>query len=40
VGDVIYTGTPEGVGPVQDGDRLELVWGDQKVGAVIVKTEG
>ena len=22
-GDLIYTGTPEGVGPVQDGDRLE-----------------
>jgi fumarylpyruvate hydrolase len=40
VGDVIYTGTPEGVGPVIDGDRLELVWGDQKVGAVIIKTEG
>ena len=23
-GDIIYTGTPEGVGPVHDGDRLEL----------------
>ena len=22
-GDLIYTGTPEGVGPVQPGDRLE-----------------
>jgi fumarylpyruvate hydrolase len=33
VGDVIYTGTPEGVGPLQDGDQLELVWGDQIVGA-------
>jgi 2-keto-4-pentenoate hydratase/2-oxohepta-3-ene-1,7-dioic acid hydratase in catechol pathway len=22
-GDLIYTGTPEGVGPIQDGDRLE-----------------
>ena len=22
-GDLVYTGTPEGVGPVQDGDRLE-----------------
>lgn len=26
-GDLIFTGTPEGVGPIQDGDRLEA-WGD------------
>jgi fumarylpyruvate hydrolase len=33
-GDIIYTGTPEGVGPVQDGDHLELVWGDQTFGSM------
>ncbi len=27
-GDLIYTGTPEGVGPVQKGDQLEAVLGD------------
>jgi fumarylpyruvate hydrolase len=40
VGDIIYTGTPEGVGPVQQGDRLELLWGDQSLGAITIKTEG
>jgi fumarylpyruvate hydrolase len=32
-GDIIFTGTPEGVGPVQDGDRLELHWGEEQFGA-------
>lgn len=36
-GDIIYTGTPEGVGPVADGDRLELVWGEEVLGAVTVR---
>lgn len=27
-GDLIYTGTPEGVGPLQSGDHLKLVLGD------------
>jgi len=31
-GDVIYTGTPEGVGPVSDGDVLTFLWGEQKWG--------
>ncbi|RNB88861.1 FAA hydrolase family protein [Brevibacillus nitrificans] len=31
-GDIIYTGTPEGVGPVADGDVLTFLWGDQKWG--------
>ncbi|WP_411504324.1 fumarylacetoacetate hydrolase family protein [Brevibacillus centrosporus] len=31
-GDIIYTGTPEGVGPVADGDELTFLWGDQKWG--------
>ncbi|SEB77780.1 fumarylacetoacetate hydrolase family protein [Paenibacillus sp. GP183] len=39
-GDIIYTGTPEGVGPVQQGDRLELLWGDQSLGSITIKTEG
>jgi fumarylpyruvate hydrolase len=25
-GDIIYTGTPAGVGPVNQGDVIELVW--------------
>jgi fumarylpyruvate hydrolase len=39
-GDVIYTGTPEGVGPVREGDHLELFWGQQTLGAITIKTEG
>lgn len=31
-GDVLFTGTPEGVGPVADGDVLELFWGGVKQG--------
>ena len=30
-GDLIYTGTPEGVGPVQIGDVLEGFMGDKKL---------
>jgi 2-keto-4-pentenoate hydratase/2-oxohepta-3-ene-1,7-dioic acid hydratase in catechol pathway len=36
-GDIIFTGTPEGVAPVADGDRLELLWGDETWGSVRVK---
>ncbi|WNR43218.1 fumarylacetoacetate hydrolase family protein [Paenibacillus roseipurpureus] len=35
-GDIIFTGTPEGVGPVRHGDRLELLWGEQSYGAVTI----
>jgi len=31
-GDVIFTGTPEGVGPTVEGDVLELSWDGQSVG--------
>jgi 2-keto-4-pentenoate hydratase/2-oxohepta-3-ene-1,7-dioic acid hydratase in catechol pathway len=31
-GDVIYTGTPSGVGSVADGDVLRLQWGSQQAG--------
>ncbi|WP_438447873.1 fumarylacetoacetate hydrolase family protein [Gorillibacterium sp. sgz5001074] len=36
-GDVIYTGTPEGVGAVQDGDRFELAWGGEPAGSCSIK---
>jgi len=28
-GDIIYTGTPAGVGPVHDGDQFRLLWGEE-----------
>ncbi|QQE76422.1 fumarylacetoacetate hydrolase family protein [Brevibacillus composti] len=28
-GDIIFTGTPEGVGPTKNGDHFSLLWGDQ-----------
>lgn len=31
-GDIIYTGTPSGVGPLRNGDRIEMLWGDQVIG--------
>lgn len=36
-GDVIYTGTPAGVGPVADGDTLELRWGDDIWGTCAIR---
>jgi 2-keto-4-pentenoate hydratase/2-oxohepta-3-ene-1,7-dioic acid hydratase in catechol pathway len=36
-GDLIFTGTPEGVGPVHIGDTLEACIGEQKVLTVKVK---
>ncbi|MDR6548884.1 fumarylacetoacetate hydrolase family protein [Paenibacillus qinlingensis] len=36
-GDIIFTGTPEGVGPVKDGDRLELLWGEEQFGASSIR---
>jgi 2-keto-4-pentenoate hydratase/2-oxohepta-3-ene-1,7-dioic acid hydratase in catechol pathway len=35
-GDIIYTGTPAGVGPVADGDKLELLWGDDVWGTCVI----
>lgn len=32
-GDLIYTGTPAGVGPVSDGDLLECLYGEKIVGS-------
>lgn len=31
-GDLIYTGTPAGVGAVKDGDKMQLVWGEEVLG--------
>lgn len=36
-GDLIYTGTPAGVGKVIDGDHLQLFWGDEKWGEVTIR---
>ncbi len=36
-GDIIFTGTPEGVGPVSDGDHLSLLLGEQVLGDCIIK---
>ncbi|OWA32996.1 fumarylacetoacetate hydrolase [Saccharibacillus sp. O16] len=35
-GDLIYTGTPEGVGPTLAGDVLELYWNEEKWGGCTV----
>jgi 2-keto-4-pentenoate hydratase/2-oxohepta-3-ene-1,7-dioic acid hydratase in catechol pathway len=37
IGDLIYTGTPEGVGSVQAGDQLKGFIGEQEMFKVIVK---
>ncbi|MBA4493843.1 fumarylacetoacetate hydrolase family protein [Paenactinomyces guangxiensis] len=36
-GDIIFTGTPAGVGAVADGDQLQLRWGDEVLGDCLVK---
>lgn len=35
-GDILFTGTPAGVGPVADGDHLVLKWNEQKQGDFVV----
>ncbi|GAA0377041.1 fumarylacetoacetate hydrolase family protein [Paenibacillus motobuensis] len=35
-GDHIFTGTPEGVGPVYKGDRLEISYGSQVLGSCVI----
>lgn len=37
IGDLIYTGTPAGVGPVAIGDRLEGFMGEKKMFDILVK---
>lgn len=38
-GDLIYTGTPAGVGAVHDQDHLLLKWGDDPAGESIIQIE-
>lgn len=38
-GDLIYTGTPAGVGPLNDGDLLEVWWNDESLGRSRVSME-
>lgn len=35
-GDIIFTGTPEGVGPIRDNDTLQLFWGEELKGSFTV----
>ena len=35
-GDLIFTGTPEGVGPLHPGDECVLYWGEEEKGRFIV----
>jgi acylpyruvate hydrolase len=37
MGDLIFTGTPSGVGPVKIGDRLEAYLGDRKMLSFLIK---
>lgn len=39
-GDLIYTGTPAGVGSLSEGDKLEVWWNDRSLGNATVKLEG
>lgn len=38
-GDIIYTGTPAGVGKLENGDQLQLVWGEEVLGMIKVEME-
>ncbi len=38
-GDIIFTGTPEGVGPLENGDELTLLWGEDVLGRSIVNMD-
>jgi fumarylpyruvate hydrolase len=39
-GDLIYTGTPAGVGSLSEGDKLEVWWSGRSLGATSVKVVG
>ncbi|TCP59162.1 2-keto-4-pentenoate hydratase/2-oxohepta-3-ene-1,7-dioic acid hydratase in catechol pathway [Tumebacillus sp. BK434] len=36
-GDILFTGTPAGVGPLADGDLLELFWGGERLGSCAIR---
>ncbi|GAB6988612.1 fumarylacetoacetate hydrolase family protein [Paenibacillus pini] len=35
-GDIIFTGTPAGVGPTVSGDKFELFWGEDQLGSCVI----
>ena len=35
-GDLIFTGTPAGVGPAAPGDEFELLWGTERLGSCVI----
>ena len=37
IGDIIFTGTPNGVGPITIGDRIEIGYGQYNINELIVK---
>ncbi len=39
-GDLLYTGTPAGVGTLNEGDKLEVWWDEESLGRARVKVEG
>jgi len=39
-GDLLYTGTPAGVGSLGEGDKLEVWWNEISLGRMTVKLEG
>jgi fumarylpyruvate hydrolase len=39
-GDLLYTGTPAGVGSLNEGDNLEVWWNEESLGKGQVKLEG
>ncbi len=38
-GDIIFTGTPEGVGPVAEGDKMSLLLDEQVLGSFSIKLD-
>jgi fumarylpyruvate hydrolase len=36
-GDIIFTGTPAGVGAIKDGDQMKLFWGESLLGECVIK---
>lgn len=36
-GDLIFTGTPQGVGPIADGDQMSLLYDEQVIGNCIIR---
>lgn len=38
-GDIIFTGTPEGVGPLSDGDSLSLIWKEEVLGECTINLQ-